>query len=171
MPKVLVPALFLLPVFLDLVFYSGELTATLRPIVIFAVLAMGLHIVLGLTGLLHLGLAGMMAIGTYSYAILTCDIYPFQLGFLSAAILTSALGFLVGAALGLPVLRLRGDYLAIVTLAFGEIIQDLLKNLEVITKGMQGINPIGPYYSPSSLEHKGLLTKHPTPTLAPLRSP
>lgn len=131
-----------LPPVLDCIFGSSIFSSSFRPILIFCVLALGLHIISGLTGLLHLGLAGMMAIGAYSYAILTCDIYPFQAGFLLASCLTVIAGFAVGILLGIPVLRLRGDYLAIVTLAFGEIIQDLLRNLEVITKGTQGINPV-----------------------------
>jgi branched-chain amino acid transport system permease protein len=83
-----------------------------------------------------------MGIGAYTYAILTCDIYPFQLGFWGATGATVLIGLLAGLALGLPTIRLRGDYLAIVTLGFGEIVQDSLKNLDVITKGTQGINPL-----------------------------
>lgn len=116
----------------------------LRPIFIFAILGLGLNIVTGFTGLLHLGVAAFMAIGAYGYGILTCDIYPFQVGFWWGIGLTSFLGALAGFLLGAPTLRLRGDYLAIVTLGFGEITQEILKNLETITKGTQGINPL-PY--------------------------
>ena len=114
----------------------------LRPVFIMAVLGLGLNILTGFTGLLNLGVAAFMAVGAYSYAILTCDIYPFQLGFWTATGLTVLVGLTVGLLLGLPTIRLRGDYLAIVTLAFGEIVQDVLKNLESITKGTQGINPL-----------------------------
>ena len=117
----------------------GEL---LRPIFIMAILALGLNILTGFTGILNLGVAAFMALGAYAYAILTCDIYPFRLGFWPAVLLTVLAGLLAGLMLGLPTLRLRGDYLAIVTLGFGEIVQDSLKNLEVITKGTQGINPV-----------------------------
>lgn len=113
-----------------------------RAVLIYAILGLGLNIVTGLTGLLNLGSAAFMAIGAYSYAILSAPIYPFQLGFwggLVGAILFSAAA---GILLGLPTLRLRGDYLAIVTLGFGEIVQDTLKNLETVTKGTQGINPL-----------------------------
>ena len=119
-----------------------RLSDSLRPIFVFAILGLGVNIVTGFTGLLHLGAAGFMAIGAYVYAILTCDIYPFQLGFLYACAFAMAGGALTGYILGLPTLRLRGDYLAIVTLGFGEIVQSLLRNLDIITKGTQGINPL-----------------------------
>jgi branched-chain amino acid transport system permease protein len=114
----------------------------LRPVFIMAMLGLGLNILTGFTGLLNLGVAAFMAVGAYSYAILTCDIYPFQLGFWTATGITVLVGLAVGVFLGLPTIRLRGDYLAIVTLAFGEIVQDVLKNLDSITKGTQGINPL-----------------------------
>ena len=128
---------------LDLVLpQEFQIADLVRPIFIFAILGMGLNVVTGFTGLLNLGVAAFMAIGAYSYAILTCDIYPFQLGFWTALILAAAAGAGAGVVLGLPTLRLRGDYLAIVTLGFGEMMQDSLKNLDVITKGTQGINPL-----------------------------
>jgi len=114
----------------------------LRPIFIMAILALGLNILTGFTGILNLGVAAFMAVGAFSYAILTCDIDPFQLNFWSATGATVLIGLLAGLALGLPTVRLRGDYLAIVTLGFGEIVQDSLKNMDVITKGTQGINPL-----------------------------
>src|SRR5258708_19160754 len=119
--------------------YVGDL---LRPIFIMAMLGLALNILTGFTGQLNLGVAAFMAVGAYSYAILTCDIYPFRLGFWSATSLTVLVGLTVGLFLGLPTIRLRGDYLAIVTLGFGEIVEDVLKNLDSITKGTQGINPL-----------------------------
>ena len=116
----------------------------MRGVLIFALLGLGLNIVTGFTGLLHLGMAAFMAIGAYAFAISTCDIYPFQLGFCSALGVTAVAGALAGFLLGAPTLGLRGDYLAIVTLGFGEIAQDVLKNLDAITKGTQGINPLPP---------------------------
>jgi len=113
-----------------------------RPIMIFAIVSIGLHLVTGLTGLLNLGIAGFMAIGAYSYAIVTADIYPFQFGFIGGILVAVFFGALAGIALGIPTLHLRGDYLAVVTLGFGEIVQDTLRNIEVITKGSQGINPL-----------------------------
>ena len=119
----------------------------LRPIFIMAILGLGLNILTGFTGQLNLGVAAFMGIGAYSYAILTCDIYPFRLGFWVATVLTVLVGLTAGLFLGLPTIRLRGDYLAIVTLGFGEIVEDILKNLDSITKGTQGINPLpGPSF-------------------------
>lgn len=124
--------------------HQRHVAELLRPIFLMAILALGLNILTGFTGLLNLGVAAFMAIGAYCYAILTCDIYPFQLGFWPALVVTVLVGLLAGVALGLPTIRLRGDYLAIVTLGFGEIVQDSLRNLETITKGTQGINPLPP---------------------------
>ena len=125
---------------------AWQIADLMRPIFIFAILGLGLNILTGYTGLLNLGVAAFMAVGAYSYAILTCDIYPFQLGFWPALLATVLVGVAVGVLLGLPTIRLRGDYLAIVTLGFGEIVQDVLKNADTITKGTQGINPL-PYPS------------------------
>lgn len=141
-PFLILGAAALLPI-LDLILPADfRVSDSLRPIFIYAILGLGLNVVTGYTGLLNLGVAAFMAIGTYSYAISTCDIYPFQFGFWIALGLSAIIGFVVGIVLGLPTLRLRGDYLAIVTLGFGEIIQDSIRNLEVITKGTQGINPL-----------------------------
>ena len=68
----------------------------LRPIFIMAMLGLGLNILTGFTGQLNLGVAAFMAVGAYSYAILTCDIYPFRLGFWSATALTVLVGLTVG---------------------------------------------------------------------------
>jgi branched-chain amino acid transport system permease protein len=114
----------------------------MRGVLVFALLGLGLNVVTGFTGLLHLGMAAFMAIGAYAFAISTCDIYPFQLGFWSALGVTAIAGAAAGFLLGAPTLGLRGDYLAIVTLGFGEIVQDVMKNLDAITKGTQGINPL-----------------------------
>jgi branched-chain amino acid transport system permease protein len=136
-------ALFL-PLFDTVLPREWRLADSFVPIFIFALLGLGLTVLTGFTGLLSLGMAAFMAIGAYTFAILTCDIYPFQLGFWLALALTVAVGTGAGVILGLPTINLRGDYLAIVTLGFGEIVQDTLKNLESITKGTQGINPL-PY--------------------------
>jgi branched-chain amino acid transport system permease protein len=125
-------------------------------VLVFAIMALGLNIIVGYTGLLHLGVAAFMAIGVYTYAILTCNIYPYQIGFWPALFAAPVVCAGAGILLGAPTLRLRGDYLAIVTLGFGEIVQDVLKNVERITKGTQGINPLPPpsvpgYVFPSSI--------------------
>ncbi len=128
---------------LELLAPQGWRISQLMPTIFaFTVIGLGLNIVTGFTGLLNLGAAAFVAIGAYAYSILTCDIYPFRLGFWWGLGASTAIGAAVGALLGLPTMRLRGDYLAIVTLGFGEIVQDLLKNLEPITKGTTGINPV-----------------------------
>lgn len=132
----------LLPLVEVFVPHQYHFATLLRPIFIMAILALGLNVLTGFTGLLNLGVAAFMALGAYAYSILTCDIYPFRLGFWPAVMITIIVGLIAGVALGLPTIRLRGDYLAIVTLGFGEIVQDSLKNLDVITKGTQGINPL-----------------------------
>ncbi|MSR28155.1 MAG: branched-chain amino acid ABC transporter permease [Phycisphaerales bacterium] len=118
------------------------LSEAVRTVFLYAILALGLNVMTGYAGMLNLGIAAFMAIGAYAFGILSCEIYPFQLGFWPALALTIPIGALAGFILGAPTLGLRGDYLAIVTLGFGEIVQDILKNLDSITKGMQGINPL-----------------------------
>ena len=143
---------FLLLPFLDLLLGGKyQLTNVFPGIFVFTILAVGLHIVSGLLGLLNLGMGAFMAIGAYTYAIFTVTIFPFQVGFVSGVLLASIAGMFWGCLLALPTLRVRGDYLAIVTLGFGEIVQDILKNLEAITKGNMGLNPLPP---PSFLGHE-----------------
>jgi len=127
---------------LDLAFPSLQLSAPMRTVIVYAIVALGLNIVVGWTGLLNLGMAAFMAIGAYAFGILTSEIYPFQVGFWWGILLAALIGAFAGWLLGAPTLRLRGDYLAIVTLGFGEIVQDGLKNLPAITKGTEGINPL-----------------------------
>ena len=127
---------------IDLAFPSIQLSGPMRTVVVYAILALGLNVVVGWTGLLNLGIAAFMAIGAYAFGILTAEVYPFQVGFWWALLLSGAIGAFAGWLLGAPTLRLRGDYLAIVTLGFGEIVQDGLKNLQAITKGTEGINPL-----------------------------
>jgi len=111
-------------------------------IFIYSILALGLNVVVGYTGLLHLGIAAFFGIGAYITGIFTIPGYPFQWGFIPALVL-SALGAAgLGVLLGAPTLRLRGDYLAIVTLGFGEVVRFSLRNLEEITAGTRGLNPI-----------------------------
>jgi len=108
-------------------------------VLIYAMLALGLNIVVGYAGLLDLGFVGFYAVGAYTYALLY---YWAGWGFWSALPLSGAMAALFGFVLGFPVLRLRGDYLAIVTLGFGEIIRLLLINLDHITGGPDGISGI-----------------------------
>ena len=140
--QLIVLALLAAAPLVTLVFPSIALAGPLRNVIAFAIMALGLNIVVGWTGLLHLGIAAFAAIGAYAFGIFTCEVYPFQFGFWGGLLLAGACGAFGGWLLGAPTLRLRGDYLAIVTLGFGEIVQDALKNLEIITKGTQGINPL-----------------------------
>ena len=106
-------------------------------ILIYVMLGLGLNIVVGLAGLLDLGYVGFYAVGAYSYAILA---HYFGLGFWLCLPLAGMMAALFGFLLGFPVLRLRGDYLAIVTLGFGEIIRILLRNLTDLTGGPNGLS-------------------------------
>ncbi|WP_061288585.1 high-affinity branched-chain amino acid ABC transporter permease LivM [Azotobacter vinelandii] len=108
-------------------------------ILIYAMLGLGLNIVVGLAGLLDLGYVGFYAVGAYTYALLS---QHFGLGFWTCLPIAGAMAALFGFLLGFPVLRLRGDYLAIVTLGFGEIIRILLRNLTELTGGPNGIGGI-----------------------------
>lgn len=108
-------------------------------ILIYIMLGIGLNIVVGLAGLLDLGYVGFYAVGAYTYALLT-EYAGF--GFWSALPIAGVFAAISGFLLGFPVLRLRGDYLAIVTLGFGEIIRILLRNLTDITGGPNGIGSI-----------------------------
>ena len=108
-------------------------------ILIYVMLAWGLNIVVGLAGLLDLGYVAFYAVGAYSYALLS---QHFGLSFWVLLPLSGILAAFWGIILGFPVLRLRGDYLAIVTLAFGEIIRLVLINWTDVTKGTFGISSI-----------------------------
>ena len=105
----------------------------------YVMLGWGLNIVVGLAGLLDLGYVAFYAVGAYAYALLA---ETFGLGFWTCLPLAGILAAFWGVLLGFPVLRLRGDYLAIVTLAFGEIIRILLINWVSLTHGPNGIGDI-----------------------------
>jgi branched-chain amino acid transport system permease protein len=122
---------------------------------IFVALALGLNIVVGLAGLLDLGYVAFYAVGAYSWAIfgsrqasglISWAEFPLSPGWFFVFLLVGVgVGMVTGVLLGLPVLRLRGDYLAIVTLGFGEVIRVLANNLDRpinITNGPKGITPI-----------------------------
>jgi branched-chain amino acid transport system permease protein len=111
---------------------------------IFALLAYGLNVVVGYTGLLHLGVAAFFGIGAYVAGIFTVAAYPFEWSFWVVLPLGTLVAAGVGLLLGAPTLRLRGDYLALVTLGFGEVTKFTLRNLEGITAGTRGLSPIPP---------------------------
>ncbi|MEY2632486.1 MAG: hypothetical protein RIR00_1140, partial [Pseudomonadota bacterium] len=111
--------------------------------ILYSFLALGLNIVIGFAGLLDLGYIAFYAVGAYLYALLASPHFGLHLPFWSILPLGAALACFFGVLLGAPTLRLRGDYLAIVTLGFGEIIRIFLNNLD-ITNGAQGITLIDP---------------------------
>ena len=106
---------------------------------IYIMLGLGLNVVVGLSGLLVLGYGGFYAIGAYTFALLN---HYYGLGFWQSLPLAGIISAAFGLLLGFPVLRLRGDYLAIVTLGFGEIVRILLLNNTELTGGPNGISQI-----------------------------
>lgn len=106
---------------------------------IYAILALGLNMVIGWCGLLDLGFMAFYAIGAYTAALLSSAGWSFWSALPAAALL----GVLGRFLLGIPVLRLRGDYLAIVTLGFGEIVRIVLNNWDSLTNGPKGLPAVG----------------------------
>ncbi|MGO4446136.1 branched-chain amino acid ABC transporter permease [Mycobacterium sp. 2YAF39] len=126
---------------------------TMAQFAMVAIIAIGLNVVVGQTGLLDLGYVGFYAVGAYTVALLTSPNSPWnQTGpdgwfheswaWLACVPLAMAITALSGLILGTPTLRLRGDYLAIVTLGFGEIIRLLADNLADVTNGPRGLNEV-----------------------------
>jgi branched-chain amino acid transport system permease protein len=145
--------------------YNGYYLEVATQVGIFVALALGLNIVVGLAGLLDLGYVAFYAVGAYSWAIFGSPQANAIFGggfplppamffvFLLVGLLVAATA---GVALGLPVLRIRGDYLAIVTLGFGEVIRVLANNLDKpinFTNGPKGITPIGRPPLPAGLTY------------------
>jgi branched-chain amino acid transport system permease protein len=114
---------------------------------LYVLLALGLNIVVGFAGLLDLGYIAFYAVGAYAYALLASPHFGLHLPFWAILPIGAAVAALFGVLLGAPTLKLRGDYLAIVTLGFGEIVRIFLNNLSQpvnITRGPQGIAGIDP---------------------------
>ena len=114
---------------------------------IYAMLALGLNIVVGFAGLLDLGYIAFYAVGAYAWALLASPQFDLHLPFWAILPIGAGVAALFGVLLGAPTLRLRGDYLAIVTLGFGEIIRIFLNNLDHpvnVTNGPIGINKVDP---------------------------
>jgi branched-chain amino acid transport system permease protein len=171
--RVLIVAILILAVVYPLVFRSLEAaapwfpwpgTAVLIVCCTFAILALGLNIVMGFAGLLDLGYVAFYAIGAYTTAFLASGHFGIHISWWVVVLIAVAIAALWGILLGAPTLRLRGDYLAIVTLGFGEIVRIVFRNLGDITialpaflggailvgpnanltGGNVGINPIDP---------------------------
>jgi branched-chain amino acid transport system permease protein len=116
--------------------------------ILYILLALGLNIVVGFAGLLDLGYIAFYAVGAYAYALLASPHFGLHLPFWLILPIGAAIAALFGVLLGAPTLKLRGDYLAIVTLGFGEIVRIFLNNLSRpvnITNGPQGIARIDPF--------------------------
>jgi len=123
--------LLLAPLFLD-IFYIGELSL----ILIYAITGLGLMLLVGYTGLVSLGHAAFLGIGAYTDAVLLAQGVPFIIAFVMAGIVAAIAGIL----LALPVLRMTGLYLAIATLAFAIIIEEVFVHWESLTGGFRGMN-------------------------------
>jgi len=141
--KIYVAALILLIVLLPPL-VGNYWTQILGDIGIYVMLGIGLNVVVGFAGLLDLGYVAFYAIGAYGYALLASPQFGIHIPFwvmVPACVAFAAIG---GTLLGIPVLRMRGDYLAIVTLGFGEIIRIVLNNLDPVTNGPRGLLRIDP---------------------------
>lgn len=129
---------------------NRQYTSLLVPIAINVMLAVSLNLVTGFLGELSLGHAGFMSIGAYTGALISLNlgktgILPEPVAFAAAVLCGGIVAAVFGFLIGVPVLRLRGDYLAITTLAFGEIIKSVINSMK-ITNGAKGLNKI-PLYS------------------------
>src|ERR1700748_2999919 len=138
--KAIAPLLLIFTFLVPVIFYDQRYILDLGILgLTYVMLVWGLNVVVGLAGLLDLGYVAFYAVGAYSYALLATN---FGLSFWVCLPLAGILAAFWGVLLGFPVLRLRGDYLAIVTLAFGEIIRLVLLNWQSLTGGPHGISGI-----------------------------
>ncbi len=122
---------------------DAYMQVTIATICINIVLAVSLNLITGFTGQFSLGHAGFMAIGAYSTALVTMR-FDSVFGFVGGLLLGGVIAALVGFLIGLPTVRLRGDYIAIATLGMAEIIRILLQNFE-FTNGAAGLSPVPQY--------------------------
>ncbi|MBI3369246.1 MAG: branched-chain amino acid ABC transporter permease, partial [Burkholderiales bacterium] len=111
-------------------------------VLIYAVAGLGLMVLSGFTGLASIGHAAFLGVGAYVEAVLAAHGWPFPLTFALAAALAGAVGMVVG----LPALRVKGIYLAIATLAFGFIVEEVLARWESVTKGSSGMSVLSPQF-------------------------
>ena len=121
---------------------GGGFTNFLADAGAFVLLALGLNIVVGFAGLLDLGYAAFFAIGSYTFAMLASPQFGIHIPFWVMLFVASGIAAIFGILLGAPTLRLRGDYLAIVTLGFGEIVPQTFQNLAQFTGGPNGISSL-----------------------------
>jgi ABC-type branched-subunit amino acid transport system permease subunit len=135
-------ALFAAAIVLPLIFSNGGFVNFLADAGAFVLLALGLNVVVGFAGLLDLGYAAFFAIGSYTFAMLASPQFGIHIPFWVMLFVASGVAALFGILLGAPTLRLRGDYLAIVTLGFGEIVPQTFLNLSQWTGGPNGIGSL-----------------------------
>ncbi len=127
--------LAILPILVELKILKYSYLTTIASILIYSIVALGLNLLLGYSGLISLGTAGFMGLGTYLSAYLTADLnLPFEL----ALLISIVVPMLIGVLTGLVSLRIEGFYLAIATLAISEIFRKTFVELEVITNGFSG---------------------------------
>ena len=139
-------ALFLFPPFLQ----NGPYAYFIRSfglVGLYVLLALGLNFTLGYTGLFDLGYIAFYAIGAYAAALASIHGW----GFLPALVLAVAVATLIRFLEGIPILRLRGDYLAIVTMGFGEITRVVFNNWDSLTNGPKGLPPVGQSIAPAKI--------------------
>jgi branched-chain amino acid transport system permease protein len=130
---------------------SNEFGSILPTLFIFGILGLALNVVLGYAGQLQLGIAAFFGIGAFLAGILRVENYPFQFGFWPTLLVSVVVTMLIGVLLSSPVLRLRGDYLALVTLGFGVITITMLRKFDEITGGKQTLSPIPAPHLPEFL--------------------
>jgi ABC-type branched-subunit amino acid transport system permease subunit len=135
-------ALFAAAIVLPLIFSNGGFVNFLADAGAFVLLALGLNVVVGFAGLLDLGYAAFFAIGSYTFAMLASPQFGIHIPFWVMLFVASGVAAVFGILLGAPTLRLRGDYLAIVTLGFGEIVPQTFLNLSQWTGGPNGIGSL-----------------------------
>ena len=133
-------------IFVQILVGTGNISSLMKgllvPLCVYVIAAISLNLVVGISGELSLGHAGFMCVGAYSssfFSVLTKDALPELIRFPLAILIGAAVAAIFGILIGIPVLKLRGDYLAIVTLAFGEIIKNLM-NVMYIGKDSKGLH-------------------------------
>ena len=133
---------FVAAVALPFIGHNGAFTNFLADAGAFVLLALGLNIVVGFAGLLDLGYAAFFAIGSYAFAMLASPQFGIHVPFWLLVFVAAGIAAVFGILLGAPTLRLRGDYLAIVTLGFGEIVPQTFLNLSQWTGGPNGLGSL-----------------------------
>jgi branched-chain amino acid transport system permease protein len=141
-PGVRAAAIFFVAALVPAIDQNGSHINFLTDAGAFVLLALGLNIVVGFAGLLDLGYAAFFAIGSYAYAMLASPQFGIHVPFWIMLFVASGVAAIFGILLGAPTLRLRGDYLAIVTLGFGEIVPQTFLNLSQWTNGPNGIGTL-----------------------------